>query len=268
MNQKIYIGYHSTNNINDGYMGSGKLIKRAILKYGIENFQKDILFIFDNKKEAELKESEIVNSEFCLREDTYNIAIGGNVRAYPGENNPMFGISHPPELIKKIQESRNKTISDRGYTRKTKYDCIIKGIRYYSSSTAKDAIGISRDKNLILYCGNPYTDSYFIDQDFQKEAEESYRQNEIRKIEMAKLNSERARLRFKGKPKSEETKRKISDASRGKSRPWVSEKINKNPEKIRKTAEAHTGMTRSPEAKKNMSIAQQERKQNEEIFKE
>lgn len=48
INNKIYVGVHKTNDLNDGYMGSGKVIKRAMEKHGTENFTKVILEQFDN----------------------------------------------------------------------------------------------------------------------------------------------------------------------------------------------------------------------------
>ena len=75
---KIYIGKHQTKDLDDGYMGSGKLLKRAQVKHGIENFKKEILFQFDNEADMNAKEAELVTEEFCLREDTYNLCPGGN----------------------------------------------------------------------------------------------------------------------------------------------------------------------------------------------
>lgn len=77
LNGYIYIGAHITKNINDKYMGSGSNIKKAIKEFGIDNFKKDILFIYDNKDEMLLKESEIVDRNFIRRIDTYNISLGG-----------------------------------------------------------------------------------------------------------------------------------------------------------------------------------------------
>lgn len=77
LNDKIYIGAHITTNINDKYFGSSKHLKNDIKKLGKENFLKEILFVFDNKKEMLQKEAEIVNKEFCFRTDTYNVMVGG-----------------------------------------------------------------------------------------------------------------------------------------------------------------------------------------------
>lgn len=76
-NGKIYIGKHQTKNLDDGYMGSGKRLIYAQEKYGLETFEKEILYIFDNEEEMNAKEAELVTEEFCLREDTYNICPGG-----------------------------------------------------------------------------------------------------------------------------------------------------------------------------------------------
>jgi len=78
INGKFYYGVHNTNNLKDGYMGSGKLILEAYKKYGIENFNKEILKYFDTMDEAFQYEHEIVNEEMINNPDCYNIQIGGH----------------------------------------------------------------------------------------------------------------------------------------------------------------------------------------------
>ena len=77
LNNKIYIGAHSTEDINDSYMGSGDLIKAAQRKYGMEYFTKEILHVLHSSEEMYEKEKEIVDLDFIKRHDTYNISLGG-----------------------------------------------------------------------------------------------------------------------------------------------------------------------------------------------
>lgn len=77
INGKIYVGVHQTINIDDGYMGSGKILLRAYKKYGTENFTKTILHVFDTSVKMFSKEGKIVNEDFVDRKDTYNIRQGG-----------------------------------------------------------------------------------------------------------------------------------------------------------------------------------------------
>lgn len=77
-NNKVYIGKHITYDKNDDYFGSGKLIRRAVEKHGIQNFKKEILFECSNEEEMNQKEKEIVNEKFVKSKNTYNLKIGGD----------------------------------------------------------------------------------------------------------------------------------------------------------------------------------------------
>ena len=60
INNKYYIGVHSTSKLNDKYLGSGQIIKSAILKYGRSNFKLEILKYFETRDLALAYEKEII----------------------------------------------------------------------------------------------------------------------------------------------------------------------------------------------------------------
>ena len=78
VNDKIYVGVHKTSNMNDSYMGSGKVIGAAINKYGIENFEKTVLETFESSEEMFKREKEVVTEDFLSRDDVYNLRRGGS----------------------------------------------------------------------------------------------------------------------------------------------------------------------------------------------
>ena len=77
LNNKIYVGKHSTDNLDDGYMGSGKLIKKAIQKYGIENFTKEYLAFCDTEEKLNWFEKFYIK-KYKAREVGYNLTDGGD----------------------------------------------------------------------------------------------------------------------------------------------------------------------------------------------
>lgn len=107
INGKMYIGVDSKNDEN--YYGSGKILKKAISKYGTQNFKKEIIKEFESIEEAYIYEKEYISEMNAVSsENFYNIQEGGkggwshiNVK---GEFNPMFGKSVKDSMIKKYGE--------------------------------------------------------------------------------------------------------------------------------------------------------------------
>lgn len=77
VNGREYIGKHKTTNLADGYLGSGKLLRSAIKKYGKDCFSKEILFIFSSELEMNKKEEELVTEAYCQLDSNYNLKPGG-----------------------------------------------------------------------------------------------------------------------------------------------------------------------------------------------
>lgn len=116
INGKIYVGVHKSNSLDDEYMGSGKVIKTAIEKYGLENFSKTILEQFDTSEAMFAREKEIVNDEFLKREDVYNLrrgGIGGFDHINKSEIPKFKGKKHSDETKRLISEKRKERSGEK-----------------------------------------------------------------------------------------------------------------------------------------------------------
>lgn len=123
INNKIYVGVHKTENpeIFDGYIGCGAYINKpssyvnskyclhkALLKYGVDNFVRTTIKIFDNKEDAFKLESEIVNEEFVKNENTYNMTLGGYIPPITSKTIYQFDLlGNPIKTWDSIKEITN-----------------------------------------------------------------------------------------------------------------------------------------------------------------
>lgn len=95
LNGKMYIGQYSGSNF-DSYFGSGKLIKAAIQKYGLENFTKYILEEYSDKEELNSREVYWIKERNAI-ENGYNLTEGGT----GGDTSSFINYTDPEYLEKK-----------------------------------------------------------------------------------------------------------------------------------------------------------------------
>jgi len=130
-NGKKYVGDHSTNILDDDYLGSGKIIKDSIKKYGKEKFTKEIIKLCETKKEAFDLQEKYINKFNTLIPNGYNISPKGGrgVRGWYQHSTETKekirksnrGKKHPP-----LSEEHKKKLSDIGKGRKQTQEHITK----------------------------------------------------------------------------------------------------------------------------------------------
>jgi hypothetical protein len=112
-NGKFYIGMHSTSNLNDGYLGSGNKLRRAIRKYGVDNFKFEILQFFNSRELLAEKEKELVNEETLKDPMCMNLRKGGEGGWHKWANLALKEKLKDPEyksdFAKKIKIGRYKS---------------------------------------------------------------------------------------------------------------------------------------------------------------
>lgn len=119
---KKYIGQHKCRRETDSYLGSGKILKRAIEKYGRENFKRYTLYKAETEEELDEKEIAFISAFRATEKDNYyNVAEGGLTnRTLRGKNNPYYGVTgsahpcygrkHTEDELRRMSESQKGKI--------------------------------------------------------------------------------------------------------------------------------------------------------------
>ena len=107
-NGNFYIGMHSTENLKDGYVGSGKRLKHLIYKHGKEIFNMEILEFLPNRESLKEREIEIVNSDLLLEEKCMNLKPGGSGGFIDKKHMRKVSKAGNEEFLKKMQDDEYK----------------------------------------------------------------------------------------------------------------------------------------------------------------
>lgn len=179
---KFYYGLHSTDNLDDGYFGSGMRLSRSIKKYGKDRHTKEIIEFLPSREAVKTREREIVNAELLKNEECMNLSLGGQ------------GIMMTDEIAEKIStKKRGVKLSD---SHKQKVSAALKG--------KKKPEGFG-DKVKASLTGRKMT-------------EEQRKKMSLAKTGKALSEAHRKAQGDgrRGKPRSEEAKRKLSEYMKGK----------------------------------------------------
>lgn len=103
INNKRYIGQKRFLPGWETYLGSGKIIKKAIKKYGENNFKRKILYIASSKVELDFAERLFISSRNAVKnKQYYNIHEGGS----GGNTIAGYTTNELEEFKRKIRDSR------------------------------------------------------------------------------------------------------------------------------------------------------------------
>lgn len=171
INDMKYIGKHY-GELDDSYLGSGKILKRAIDKYGKENFTKSILYISNNNEENNEKEKYFITLYNAVSNPLfYNIHEGGEggntIAGYTeeekealkrklselnrGKNNGMYGKHHTIESKQKMSiNSIGKTLGNKNGMYGKKGNKAINGKKIAMYDTNNNLIQIFNAKTAVL----------------------------------------------------------------------------------------------------------------------
>ena len=214
---RYYWGMHSTNDLEDGYMGSGKRLGHSLRKYGKENHKKEIIEFLNSREELINREIEIVNLNEIAKEDCMNLRVGG------------WGGQITEEIKKKISETKKGSIPWN------------KGLKNpYSKESLKKMSKSQKNRTDGRWLGRKHSEESKKKMSESHKGQESWLKGKNLSEETKKKISESRKggnpsNGMLGKKHSEETKKKMSESRSGSKNSFYGKKHS--PETLRKIQE-------------------------------
>lgn len=146
---KFYIGAHKTDDLADGYLGSGLYIKRAIEKYGCDQFVREILEMCTSEQEMYDREREIVNEALLQHPDTYNLAVGG----HGGPKKNSWARIDPEAQRAHARRAAQQSLAVRHLRDDTYRTRISESLKAHFRTHGSPNVGKVRERVACPYCG-------------------------------------------------------------------------------------------------------------------
>lgn len=158
LNGKQYVGSHCTDDIDDGYLGSGRYFVKAVKKYGKQNFSREILQECKDIEEARKLEESFIQKFQTIRPLGYNLSPTGG---------QLLGGYVSQESIEKMRKNRiGVTAGEKHHYFNKKRsqadrDQISKGLtgfhpgEEHRNNLSKAAFGVK--KTVCEHCGKEFT---------------------------------------------------------------------------------------------------------------
>lgn len=120
---KYYIGMHSTDDLEDGYLGSGKRLRYSINKHGAENHVREILEFVDSKEKLKKREREIVDLNEIAKKECMNLMVGGKGGFISDEQQRRRSIAAARAKAEKLKndDEFRRAHSEKAYKNLKKY---------------------------------------------------------------------------------------------------------------------------------------------------
>lgn len=183
INNYIYIGVHKTETPYefDKYLGNGVYInkpntyeksktcfQKAVKEFGIKNFRRETLAVYDTLEEAYNAEKIIVNDEFLARTDVYNMIKGGIINNIIGNSIYKYS-AKTGEFIEEFssqeEAAKNIHVSSSILYNSIKYRFQIKGYVFDLNKVDKINLDLYNFKNVVkIY---RYTKDGVLDKEYE-----------------------------------------------------------------------------------------------------